>query len=49
MKFGLFVSTVGEFGDVRVLAELARTAENAGWDGTFLYDAIQFIPFGPGG
>jgi len=32
----------GEFGEARALAELARDAEQSGWDGFFLWDHIQF-------
>lgn len=40
MKFGLDVSTTGEFADPRVLAQLAREAEAAGWDGFFVWDVL---------
>jgi alkanesulfonate monooxygenase SsuD/methylene tetrahydromethanopterin reductase-like flavin-dependent oxidoreductase (luciferase family) len=40
MKFGLDVSTTGEFADPRVLAQLAQEAEAAGWDGFFVWDVL---------
>jgi alkanesulfonate monooxygenase SsuD/methylene tetrahydromethanopterin reductase-like flavin-dependent oxidoreductase (luciferase family) len=40
MKFGLYLPNFGSYGDARVLADLARDAENAGWDGFFLWDHI---------
>ena len=40
MKYGLYLPNFGPFGDARVLAELARDAERAGWDGFFLWDHI---------
>ena len=41
MKFGLTVQNFGEYGDPMLLAELAREAEQAGWDGFFLWDHLQ--------
>jgi alkanesulfonate monooxygenase SsuD/methylene tetrahydromethanopterin reductase-like flavin-dependent oxidoreductase (luciferase family) len=35
------VPNFGEFGDVRVLADLALAAEAAGWDGFFVWDHIH--------
>ncbi|GCE07471.1 LLM class flavin-dependent oxidoreductase [Dictyobacter aurantiacus] len=40
MKFGLDVPTTGEYGDARVLAQLAREAEESGWDGFFVWDVL---------
>ena len=40
MRFGLNVSTMGDCADPRALAELARDAEQAGWDGFLVWDAI---------
>lgn len=40
MRFGLFVPPFGPFADVRVLAELAASAERFGWNGFFLWDHI---------
>lgn len=41
MRFGLNVSTMGDCSDPRALAMLAREAEQAGWDGFFVWDAVQ--------
>jgi alkanesulfonate monooxygenase SsuD/methylene tetrahydromethanopterin reductase-like flavin-dependent oxidoreductase (luciferase family) len=41
MRFGISFSTVGPYSDVRVIADLAREAEDAGWDGCFVWDHIQ--------
>ncbi len=40
MQYAIYLPNYGCFGDVRVLADLAREAENAGWDGFFLWDHI---------
>jgi alkanesulfonate monooxygenase SsuD/methylene tetrahydromethanopterin reductase-like flavin-dependent oxidoreductase (luciferase family) len=40
MKFGLDVATTGDWGDVRLLTELAIEAEAAGWDGFFVWDVF---------
>jgi len=38
MKYGLYLPNFGEDFHPRALAELAREAEEAGWDGFFLWD-----------
>ncbi len=40
MKYGLTLPNGGAWHDARDLADLARTAEEAGWDGVFLEDYI---------
>ena len=45
MRFGVYVPTFGEY-DVRALAELAREAEDAGWDGFFIWDHLAWTPAG---
>jgi len=42
LRTAIGVPNVGEYGDPRVVAELARTAEEAGWDGLFLWDHILY-------
>jgi alkanesulfonate monooxygenase SsuD/methylene tetrahydromethanopterin reductase-like flavin-dependent oxidoreductase (luciferase family) len=42
MKYGLHVPNFGAFGDARLLADLARDAEAAGWHGLFLWDHLLF-------
>ncbi len=41
VKFGLSVQNYGDYGDPRLLMEIARDAEAAGWDGLFLWDHIH--------
>jgi alkanesulfonate monooxygenase SsuD/methylene tetrahydromethanopterin reductase-like flavin-dependent oxidoreductase (luciferase family) len=40
MRYGLTLPCAGEGGDPRTTAELARLAEESGWDGVFLEDYI---------
>jgi alkanesulfonate monooxygenase SsuD/methylene tetrahydromethanopterin reductase-like flavin-dependent oxidoreductase (luciferase family) len=40
MHFGIDLPISGDYADVRLLAALAREAEDAGWDGFFVYDSI---------
>ena len=40
MRFAINVSNFGTYSDARVAAELAREAEDAGWDGFFVWDHI---------
>lgn len=40
MKFGIYLPNFGPFGDARMLAGLAKDAENSGWDGFFIWDHI---------
>src|SRR6266571_3257882 len=40
MKFAIYVPNFGEFGDARILADLAAEAEATGWDGFFIWDHI---------
>jgi alkanesulfonate monooxygenase SsuD/methylene tetrahydromethanopterin reductase-like flavin-dependent oxidoreductase (luciferase family) len=42
MKYGVHLPNFGAFGDARVLAGLARDAEQSGWDGFFLWDHLLF-------
>ena len=41
MRYGIDVPNFGDFGNPRALADLAREAEEAGWDGFFLWDHLQ--------
>lgn len=45
MRCGICVPNLGEFVDPRKVAELARRAENTGWDGFFVWDHVVF-PYG---
>jgi alkanesulfonate monooxygenase SsuD/methylene tetrahydromethanopterin reductase-like flavin-dependent oxidoreductase (luciferase family) len=40
MRFGLNAQNFGTYGDPRLLADLARDAEAAGWDGFFVWDHL---------
>ena len=42
MRFALNAPNFGEYGSARVLAELAREAEECGWDGFFVWDHIAW-------
>jgi alkanesulfonate monooxygenase SsuD/methylene tetrahydromethanopterin reductase-like flavin-dependent oxidoreductase (luciferase family) len=42
MRFGITLPNVGRYSDVRTLANLASLAEEAGWDGIFLWDTLHF-------
>lgn len=47
MRYGIEIGAVGEYSNPRTLAELARLAEEAGWDGVFLEDYIVYWDGGP--
>jgi alkanesulfonate monooxygenase SsuD/methylene tetrahydromethanopterin reductase-like flavin-dependent oxidoreductase (luciferase family) len=38
MKFGMFLPNFGWFGDIGLLVDIAVEAEEAGWDGFFIWD-----------
>jgi alkanesulfonate monooxygenase SsuD/methylene tetrahydromethanopterin reductase-like flavin-dependent oxidoreductase (luciferase family) len=40
MRFAVDVPNFGDFADPRVVADLARRAEAAGWDGLFVWDHV---------
>lgn len=44
MRFGLFLPPFGPFAAPRRVAGLARTAEDSGWDGLFLWDHLLSLP-----
>lgn len=41
MNYALSIPNFGEYGDPRVLVELAQATEQAGWDGLFVWDHIN--------
>jgi len=41
MRYGIYVPNFGPYGDARILAGLAYEAEEAGWDGFFLWDQVS--------
>jgi alkanesulfonate monooxygenase SsuD/methylene tetrahydromethanopterin reductase-like flavin-dependent oxidoreductase (luciferase family) len=48
MRHAVYAPPFGTFGDVARLVDLARAAEDAGWDGFFLWDHIHYeddVPF----
>lgn len=48
MRWGLSISLSGDLADPGVLAEVTRTAEQAGWDGVFVWDHLwnrTMVPF----
>ncbi len=47
MQFAIDFPLSGQYSDPRLLAELAREAENAGWDGCFVWDHLQFEQAAP--
>ncbi len=48
MQYGIYVPTFGDYSNLATLAELARDAETAGWDGFFLWDHIVWPTPWPG-
>ncbi len=42
MHYGLTLPNMGIYSDVRMLADLASQAEEAGWDGFFLWDTLNY-------
>ena len=47
MRYAFNLPNFGDFADVRVLAEIAATAEASGWDGCFIWDHLSPV-FAPG-
>jgi alkanesulfonate monooxygenase SsuD/methylene tetrahydromethanopterin reductase-like flavin-dependent oxidoreductase (luciferase family) len=44
VRRGIFVAPFDELSEPRLVAELAREAEEAGWDGFFVWDHIRYSP-----
>ncbi len=44
MKYGIYLPNFGPYGDAETLANLARDAEDAGWDGFFIWDHVAGWP-----
>lgn len=40
MRYSINIPNFGDFADARAVATVARTAEDAGWDGLFLWDHV---------
>ncbi len=49
MRYGLSVANFGDFAEARRVADLARVAESAGWDGLFVWDHLAFTWGSPSG
>jgi alkanesulfonate monooxygenase SsuD/methylene tetrahydromethanopterin reductase-like flavin-dependent oxidoreductase (luciferase family) len=47
MHYGIEVVPFGQFGDPKVMMQVARAAEEAGWEGIWVWDHILF-PYGVG-
>ena len=47
MRRALSIPAFGTFGDVHLLVDLAREAEDKGWDGVFLWDHLLYDGDGP--
>jgi alkanesulfonate monooxygenase SsuD/methylene tetrahydromethanopterin reductase-like flavin-dependent oxidoreductase (luciferase family) len=42
MRFAINIPNFGDFADPQAVADLARRAEAAGWDGLFIWDHVTF-------
>ncbi len=40
MRYGVYFSNEGDYANARLLAEMAREAEECGWEGVFIWDHI---------
>ena len=40
MRYGAHISSIGDYSDAALLAELAHEAEESGWDGVFIWDHV---------
>jgi hypothetical protein len=47
MRYEVYVPIFGPYGDALVLANLAYEAEEAGWDGFFLWDLVSRTTLAP--
>src|SRR4029078_4609032 len=48
MRWGLSISLSGDLADPRLIADVALAAEQAGWDGVFVWDHLwnrTLVPF----
>lgn len=43
MKYGIFLPTFTPFGSAQIIASLASEAEQAGWDGVFVWDDVAGV------
>ena len=49
MKFGICLASLGTYSDPRAAVRIARSAEDAGWDGFFYWDHLAFVWGRPAG
>ena len=42
MRYGIEITNLGDYADPRVAVHLARAAEEAGWEGFFMWDHLAF-------
>jgi alkanesulfonate monooxygenase SsuD/methylene tetrahydromethanopterin reductase-like flavin-dependent oxidoreductase (luciferase family) len=49
LRFGLSVINMGDFAEARRMADLARVAEQAGWDAILVWDHLGFVWGSPTG
>ena len=47
MRFGVCLANFGSYGDPRAAVRIARAADEAGWDGFFVWDHLAFVWNGP--
>ena len=47
MRFGLYLPCYGDYADPHRMSELARQAEEAGWDGVFISDHLLWLTPSP--
>lgn len=43
MRYGICLANIGTYSDARVGVRVAEAAENAGWDGVFIWDHLAFV------
>ncbi|MDQ5811641.1 MAG: LLM class flavin-dependent oxidoreductase, partial [Actinomycetota bacterium] len=43
MRYGIVVANLKEYSDPRVAVELAKAAEEAGWEAFFVWDHLGFV------
>src|SRR3954466_15123358 len=43
VRFGICLANIGTYSDPRVGVRVAEAAENAGWDGVFIWDHLAFV------
>src|SRR5215218_2820130 len=43
MRYGIVTANLGEYADPRVVVRVAQVAEEAGWEGFFVWDHLGFV------